>query len=89
MPYWHKTIKPTILDNQKVLIVAHGNSLRALVKYLSNLSDEEILKVNIPTGIPLVYNLDKNLKVKTKYYLGDMESINKAINSVQNQGKAK
>ena len=89
LPYWHETIKPVILDQQKVLIVAHGNSLRALVKYLDNLSDEEILKINIPTGIPLVYALDENLKVKSKKYLGDEEAINQAMNSVKNQGKVK
>ncbi len=89
LPYWHETIKPVILDQQKVLIVAHGNSLRALVKYLDNLSDEEILKINIPTGIPLVYDLDENLKVKSKKYLGDEETINQAMNSVKNQGKVK
>jgi 2,3-bisphosphoglycerate-dependent phosphoglycerate mutase len=89
LPYWHETIKPAILDQQKVLIVAHGNSLRALVKYLDNLSDEEILKINIPTGIPLVYDLDKNLKVKSKKYLGDEVTINQAMNSVKNQGKVK
>jgi len=86
--YWNKTIKPAITNKQKVLIVAHGNSLRALVKYLDNLSDDEILKVNIPTGIPLVYDLDENLNVKTKSYLGDQEAINKAMSSVKNQGKA-
>ncbi len=89
LPYWHETIKPAILDQQKVLIVAHGNSLRALVKYLDNLPDEEILKINIPTGIPLVYDLDENLKVKSKKYLGDEEVINQAMNSVKNQGKVK
>ena len=89
LPYWHETIKPAIIDQQKVLIVAHGNSLRALVKYLDNLSDEEILKINIPTGIPLVYDLDENLQVKSKGYLGDEETINKAISSVKNQGKSK
>jgi len=68
--------------------VAHGNSLRALVKYLDNLSDEEILKINIPTGIPLVYDLDENLQVKSKGYLEDEETINKAISSVKNQGKS-
>jgi 2,3-bisphosphoglycerate-dependent phosphoglycerate mutase len=88
LPYWNKTIKPTILKKQKVLIVAHGNSLRALVKYLDNLSDDEILKVNIPTGIPLVYDLNENFKVKAKYYLGNEDEINKAMNSVANQGKA-
>lgn len=89
LPYWHETIKPSILEKQKVLIVAHGNSLRALVKYLNNLSDEEILKINIPTGIPLIYDLDNNLKVMESYYLGDQDAINKAINSVRNQGKTK
>ena len=68
--------------------MAHGNSLRALVKYLDNLSDEEILKINIPTGIPLVYDLDENLQVKSKGYLEDEETINKAISSVKNQGKS-
>jgi len=89
LPYWHETIKPAILDKQKVLIVAHGNSLRALVKYLDNMSDEEILKINIPTGIPLLYDLDEKLKVKSKKYLGDEEAINQAMNSVKNQGKVK
>jgi len=88
LPYWNKIIKPTILKKQKVLIVAHGNSLRALVKYLDNLSDDEILKVNIPTGIPLVYDLNENFKVKAKYYLGNEDEINKAMNLVANQGKA-
>ena len=68
--------------------MAHGNSLRALVKFLDNLSDEEILKINIPTGIPLVYDLDENLQVISKGYLGDEETINKAISSVKNQGKS-
>jgi len=86
--YWNKTIKQAIVEKQKVLIVAHGNSLRALVKYLDNLSDDEILKINIPTGIPLVYDLDENFKVKAKYYLGNKDEINKAVNSVANQGKA-
>ena len=87
LPFWHNTIKPSILTNKKVLIVAHGNSLRALVKYLDNLSDEEILKINIPTGIPLIYDLDENLKVKSKGYLGNEDEINKAMNSVKNQGE--
>jgi len=89
LPYWSKTIEPNILAKQKVLIVAHGNSLRALIKHLDNLSDNEILKVNIPTGIPLVYQLDENLNVITKDYLGDKDAINKAMNSVKNQGKSK
>lgn len=89
LPYWETTIKPDILNNKKVLIVAHGNSLRALVKHLENLSDDEILKVNIPTGIPLVYDLDKELKVLSKGYLGDQEEIKKAMDSVKNQSKVK
>lgn len=89
LPYWNTTIKPDILKNQKVLIVAHGNSLRALVKHLENLSDDEILKVNIPTGVPLVYDLDKKLEVLSKGYLGDQEMIKKAMDLVKNQGKSK
>lgn len=88
LPYWNSNIKPAIINKQKLLIVAHGNSLRALVKYLDNLSDDEILKVNIPTGIPLVYELNENLKVEAKYYLGNEDEINKAMNLVVNQGKA-
>jgi len=88
LPYWHETIQPTILQQQKVLIVAHGNSLRALVKYLDHLSDEEILDVNIPTGIPLVYDLDENLNVMSKNYLGNEETIKQLMNAVKNQGKA-
>jgi 2,3-bisphosphoglycerate-dependent phosphoglycerate mutase len=86
LPFWNETIKPSILADKKVLIVAHGNSLRALVKILDNLSDEDILKVNIPTGIPLVYNLDEKLNVISKGYLRDEEAINKAMSSVKNQG---
>ena len=88
LPYWNTTIKPSILNQQKVIIVAHGNSLRALVKYLDHLSDEEILEINIPTGIPLVYDLDENLNVNAKNYLGNEEAIKQSINSVKNQGKA-
>ena len=77
------------IDNKKVLIVAHGNSLRALVKYLNNVSDENILKYNIPTGAPLVFELDKNLKSIKDYYLGDQDVIAKKMASVENQGKAK
>ena len=89
LPYWHNHIKEDILSNKKVLIVAHGNSLRALVKYLNNVSDENILKYNIPTGAPLVFELDKNLKPIKDYYLGDQDMIEKKIASVENQGKAK
>jgi len=89
LPYWHKTIAPDIKKGTKVLIAAHGNSLRALVKYLDNVSDEEIVSLNIPTGIPLVYELDVNLKPIKHYYLGDPEAIRKAAEAVAKQGKAK
>lgn len=89
LPYWHETIAPTIKSGKKVLIAAHGNSLRALVKYLDNISEEEIVKLNIPTGIPLVYELDADLKPIKHYYLGDQEAIKNAMNAVANQGKAK
>jgi 2,3-bisphosphoglycerate-dependent phosphoglycerate mutase len=89
LPYWHETIAPTIKSGERVIIAAHGNSLRALVKYLDNMSDEEILKLNIPTGMPLVYELDNDLKPVKHYYLGDPEEVEKAMQSVANQGKAK
>jgi 2,3-bisphosphoglycerate-dependent phosphoglycerate mutase len=89
LPYWHETIAPTIKQSKNVIIAAHGNSLRALVKYLDNMSEEEILKLNIPTGMPLVYELDKDLKPIKHYYLGDPEEVKKAMESVANQGKAK
>jgi len=82
-------IVPVIKEGKKVIIAAHGNSLRALVKYLDNVPDEEIVKLNIPTGIPLVYELDDNLKPIKHYYLGDEEAIKAKISSVANQGKAK
>jgi 2,3-bisphosphoglycerate-dependent phosphoglycerate mutase len=74
---------------RNVLIVAHGNSLRALVKYLDNISDEEIVNLNIPTGVPLVYEFDKDLKPIKHYYLGDQEAINARINAVKNQDSIK
>ena len=89
LPYWHEQIAPTIKDGKRVIIAAHGNSLRALVKYLDDMSEEEILKLNIPTGIPLVYELDDNLKPIRHYYIGDEEEIKKATEAVKNQGKAK
>ena len=89
LPYWHDTLAPAIESGKRVLIAAHGNSLRALVKYLDNLSETDIVKLNIPTGIPLVYELDENLKPIKHYYLGDEEKIRKAIESVAAQGKAK
>ena len=89
LPYWENEIVPAIKDNKKIIIAAHGNSLRALVKHLDNISDEEILKLNIPTGLPLVYELDENLKPVNRYYLGDPEKVKKAMDAVANQGKAK
>ncbi|MCX8093221.1 MAG: 2,3-diphosphoglycerate-dependent phosphoglycerate mutase [Candidatus Goldbacteria bacterium] len=89
MPYWNETIAPMIKSGKKVLIAAHGNSLRALVKYLDNVSDKDIVSMNIPTGIPLVYELDDNLKPLNRYYLGDPEEVKKAMEAVANQGKAK
>ncbi len=89
LPYWHQVIVPAIKLEERVIIAAHGNSLRALVKYLDNVSDEEIINLNIPTGIPLVYELDDDLKPLKHYYLGDPAEIEKAMQSVANQGKAK
>ena len=89
LPFWHDVASPMIKAGKKVLIVAHGNSLRALVKYLDNISEQEILGMNIPTGIPLVYELDQNLKPIKHYYLGDPEKIKAAMDAVANQGKAK
>jgi 2,3-bisphosphoglycerate-dependent phosphoglycerate mutase len=89
VPYWENTIVPVIKEGKKVIIAAHGNSLRALVKYLDNVPDEEIVKLNIPTGVPLVYELDDNLKPIKHYYLGDEEAIKAKISSVADQGKAK
>ncbi|MBU1888191.1 MAG: 2,3-diphosphoglycerate-dependent phosphoglycerate mutase [Candidatus Omnitrophica bacterium] len=89
LPYWHETIAPTVKSGKKVLIAAHGNSLRALVKYLDNISDEAIVKLNIPTGIPLVYELNPDITPIKHYYLGDPESVKKAMESVAKQGKVK
>lgn len=89
LPLWKNEISTQIKSGKKVLIVAHGNSLRALVKYLDNIPDEEIVGLNIPTGIPLVYELDDGLKPIKHYYLGDPAEIAKAQQAVANQGKAK
>jgi len=89
LPYWHGTIAPAVKAGKRVVIAAHGNSLRALVKYLDNISDEAIVKLNIPTGLPLVYELDDALKPIKNYYLGDPEEVKKAMEAVANQGKAK
>ena len=88
-PYWEEVISKDIKNDKDVLIVAHGNSLRAIVKMLDQLSEEEIMKLNIPTGVPLVYELDDDLKPIRHYYLGDQEAIQAAISSVANQSKKK
>jgi 2,3-bisphosphoglycerate-dependent phosphoglycerate mutase len=88
LPYWHQTIVPTIESGRKVIIAAHGNSLRALVKYLDGISDQDIVGLNIPTGVPLVYELDEQLKPLRHYYLGDPEAVAKATAAVASQGKA-
>ena len=85
LPYWHETIAPAIRAGNRVLVAAHGNSLRALVKYLDNISDTEIVELNIPTGIPLVYELDDDLRPLHKYYLGDQEAAAKKAAAVANQ----
>jgi 2,3-bisphosphoglycerate-dependent phosphoglycerate mutase len=89
LPYWHETIAPTISSGKKVIIAAHGNSLRALVKYLDDISEDDIVGLNIPTGMPLVYELDDQLKPLNRYYLGDPAEVEKAMQAVANQGKAK
>jgi 2,3-bisphosphoglycerate-dependent phosphoglycerate mutase len=89
LPYWHQAIVPTIQGGRQVIIAAHGNSLRALVKYLDGISDRNIVGLNIPTGVPLVYELDAQLKPLRHYYLGDPEAVAKATAAVASQGKAK
>jgi len=88
LPYWHSTIAPDIRAGRHVLIAAHGNSLRALVKYLDNVSEQEITKLNIPTGVPLVYLLNEDLKPLQKFYLGDPAAAQAKAAAVANQGKA-
>ncbi len=89
MPYWHETLVPVIRSGKRILLVAHGNSIRALVKYLDNISEAEITELNIPTGIPLVYELDEQLKPIRHYYLGDAEAVAKAAAAVAAQGRKK
>ena len=89
LPYWHETIAPAIASGKRVIVAAHGNSLRALVKHLDNISEKDIVGLNIPTGIPLVYELDNQLVPVRHYYLGDAEAVKKAQQAVANQGKAK
>ncbi len=87
MPYWENEIVPAMKKGKKIIISAHGNSLRALVKHLDGISDEEISSLNIPTGRPLVYEFDQEINVKDKYYLGDQDEIEKEMNKVKNQAK--
>ena len=89
LPYWHESIAPAVKQGKRVIVAAHGNSLRALVKYLDTVSEQEIVGLNIPTGIPLVYELDDQLHPIKHYYLGDPEAIARAEQAVANQGKAK
>jgi 2,3-bisphosphoglycerate-dependent phosphoglycerate mutase len=89
LPYWNSTLAPTIKSGKRVIVAAHGNSIRAMVKYLDDISDAEITELNIPTGLPLVYELDENLRPIKSYYLGDAEEAAKKAAAVANQGKAK
>ena len=89
LPYWHGTIAPTIASGRKVIIVAHGNSLRALVKYLDDISDQDIVDLNIPTGIPLVYDLGDDLRPRGHRYLGDPEAAKRAADSVAKQASGR
>ena len=89
LPYWNDTIIPSVKEGKRVIIAAHGNSLRALVKHLDNISDDDIVELNIPTGVPLVYELDDQFKPIKHYYLGNQEEVAKAMAAVANQGKVK
>jgi len=88
LPYWHEVIVPLIRSDKRVIISAHGNSIRALVKYVDDVSDVDIVGINIPTGIPLIYELDESLKPIKNYYLGDPDEIKRATETVARQGKA-
>jgi 2,3-bisphosphoglycerate-dependent phosphoglycerate mutase len=88
LPYWHEEIAPTIRGGQRAVIAAHGNTLRALVKHLDGIPDGEVIKLNLPTGIPLIYELDADLTPVKRYYLGDLEKIKEAVDEVIRQGKA-
>jgi 2,3-bisphosphoglycerate-dependent phosphoglycerate mutase len=89
LPFWNETVAPAIQRGERVLIAAHGNSLRALVMYLDGISEKDIVELNIPTGMPLVYELDDNLKPLNRYYLGDPEKVKAAMEAVAAQGKKK
>lgn len=88
IPYWEDEIAPAILAGKQAIVVSHGNTLRSLIKHIVGMSDEEIIEFNVPTGIPLIVKLDKNLKVTSYDYLGDPEAIKNAIDTVKNQGKS-
>ncbi len=88
LPYWHEHVEPDLKAGKRLIITAHGNSLRSVVQYLDNVSEDDILKLNIPTGVPLVYELDDNLKPIKSYYLGNQDELNAAMDAVANQGKA-
>jgi len=88
LPHWHEAIAPAVKSGAQVIVAAHGNSLRALVKYLDHISDDDIVELNIPTGVPLVYELDADLKPIKHYYLGDPDEIRKAQEAVAKQGMA-
>jgi 2,3-bisphosphoglycerate-dependent phosphoglycerate mutase len=89
LPYWHDTIAPSVRAGRRVLIAAHGNSLRALVKHLDRMSDQDVIELNIPTGVPLVYMLSEDLEPLRKFYLGDPEAVKRAAEAVANQGRAR
>ena len=89
VPFFNEVILPDMKAGKRVIIAAHGNSLRALVKYLDNMSNDEIINLNIPTGVPLVYEFDDDFKVTKHYYLGDQEALKAAMEAVANQGKKK
>jgi len=89
LPYWHGSIAPAIAAGKRVLIAAHGNSIRALVKYLDDVSERDIVELNIPTGVPLIYELDADLRPLKHYYLGDQAAIEAAVQAVANQGRAR
>jgi 2,3-bisphosphoglycerate-dependent phosphoglycerate mutase len=87
VPYWNDEIKPMLKEKGEVLVAAHGNSLRAVVKYLKNMSEEEILKFNIPTGIPYIFEFDEDMNLVKDYFIGDPEEIKKLMDAVANQAK--
>ena len=89
LPYWHDAIVPQVLQGRQLLVVAHGNTLRAIIKHLDRVSDDEITELNVPTGIPLVYELDQRLHATRRYYLGDPEAARKAAEAVANQAKSR